>query len=329
MYERKLYVFNIIILNTKIAISAILTDLAVSVINMIRMCRKRLQFMDFRHDFAISGSSNVGNARQIVAIRELCRIIDQWRADTLRWNRERKSLNSREGLFNLRSKDALAQKKICDLSIWRLEFNQTKRKASTVDPLFLFFLFFSSSFPFFFSKPTQPRETIVVVIADESKNSFKKAGTEWSKQAFFHSRKAGTGVANTIEILRMGSRKVHGFTETRGRLIGDEASAWMRPSFDQGQLCHSFVTLHPFYVYLSFRPCVFLSIYLSLSLYFYSHLLFAPFCDTSRFFSLLSLLSPPPFGPIVSPFSPFLFPYEIVSYILLGPLNIRKKHVPS
>lgn len=149
MYEWKLYVFNIIILNTKITISAILTDLAVSVINMIRMCRKRLQFMDFRHDLAISGSSNVGNARQIVAIRELCRIIDQWRADTLRWNRERKSLNSREGLFNLRSKDALAQKKICDLSIWRLEFNQTKRKASTVDPLFFFFFSFLPFFLFF------------------------------------------------------------------------------------------------------------------------------------------------------------------------------------
>lgn len=149
MYEWKLYVFNTIIVNTKIAVSAILTGLAASVINMIRMCGKRLQFMDFRYDLAISGSSNVGNARQIVAIRELCRIIDQWRADTLRWSRERKSLNSREGLFNLRSKDALAQKKICDLSIWRLEFNQTKRKASTVDPLFFFFLFFSSFFLFF------------------------------------------------------------------------------------------------------------------------------------------------------------------------------------
>lgn len=175
MYEWKLYVFNTIIINTKIAVSAILTGLAASVINMIRMCGKRLQFMDFRYDLAISGSSNVGNARQIVAIRELCRIIDQWRADTLRWSRERKSLNSREGLFNLRSKDALAQKKICDLSIWRLEFNQTKRKASTVDPLFSFFFsFLPFSFFSFRSQHSLARQSLSL--------SQTKAKTLWKKQ---------------------------------------------------------------------------------------------------------------------------------------------------
>lgn len=73
----------------------------------------------------------------------------------------------------------------------------------------------------------------------------------------------------TIEIEKQKGTRIY-----RDRLIGDEASAWMRPSFDQGQLCHSFVILPYLYPCLSLPLC---NIYLSLSLYFYSHLLFASF----------------------------------------------------
>lgn len=119
---------------------------------------------------------------------------------------------------------------------------------------------------------------------------------------FFHGRKARIGMTGTRQ--RSRNRKVHRFTETRDRLIGDEASAWMRRSFDQGQLCHSFVILHYLYLYvsLSFRFFAFTSLCHSIFiLIFYSPLFVILFTLFSSFF--LSVIAS-----IYSDYPSFVFP---------------------
>lgn len=97
----------------------------------------------------------------------------------------------------------------------------------------------------------------------------------------------------------------------------------MRPSFDQGQLCHSFVILRYLYLYVSLPLRFFAFISLCRSIFiliFYSPL----FCDTSHtFFFIISLFLGVITASVYSDYPPFVFSTKSFLFHCNAPFHCR------